>query len=287
MLQPLCLGERRAIVASDVERANIGNDHPRVIRIPLRFSPQDAERSGSNKGALLTKIVDGGPVQDPDGLTAFVNRFQCTTRQPQSIGISTTVIDLRFQYFDCIVSASGKIERAGEQILCLPVIRLHGNQTTELVHGRIMIAFPMLDNTLDQHNSRHIVDHAFGLLHQPSCQIIFIGAGGENGLHEESARIVPVQGNNLARNQEHIRHPSHIAQSGCIFCQQRHIIRVNLQRPLEPGQSGAEAELKSQQFTAILQCPNISWVQLNRFIDGICGTGLIARVSPKARNINP
>ena len=98
---------------------------------------------------------------------------------------------------------------------------------------------------------------------------------------------MPVQGNDLAGDDQHVGHPPHVAEGRGIFGQQRHIVRVDLQRPLEPGNGSAQTELEAQQLAPILQGTNIARIQLDRPVHGIGGARLVAGIGAKARNGDP
>ena len=113
------------------------------------------------------------------------------------------------------------------------------------------------------------------------------GAGSQHRLHEKCSRVVAVQGKYLASDNQHVGHASHVAKRRGIFGQQRHIIGINLQRALEPGDSGPQTELESQQLAAILQCANIAGVQPDGFINRIGCAGLVSRIGAKACDGDP
>ena len=231
--------------------------------------------------------MDRGAVQYCGGLVSLADRLERPAGEPERIGIGPAPADLRFQHLDGIVSAARQIERTGEEILRLPVFRLDRDQTVKLVDRGVIIAFAMLDDALDQQHGGYIVDHALGLLHQPSRQAILASAGGKHCLHEKRSRIMPVEGNDLAGDDQHVGHPPHVAEGRRIFGQQRHIIGVDLQRALEPGNSGPQTKLETQQFAAILQGANIARIQLHRLVDRVGRSSLIAGVGAKARNRDP
>ena len=175
----------------------------------------------------------------------------------------------------------------GQQPTRLAVVGLARHQPGEPRRRPLDIAGLEIDRALEQHSGRRRVERTAGAVVEQAGELEIAGARGEHRLEIISGRMAAGQAVDLADVGEHVGHPTDVAISDGALEQGGDVGGVDLQRPVEPGQSRGEAILLAGQLAAQHQRLDVGRPRRHRPVGGVDRAGHVAIGAAEAGEVGP
>ena len=177
--------------------------------------------------------------------------------------------------------------RGGEQAADAIVAGLLVEQIGEALRGLARSARLEFDRGEQQLPRGRVVKGAVGAVPQAARELEIAGAGGEHRLQIKGRRMAAGEPKHFARVGEHVVRPTHVAIGGGAGEQRGAVLRIDLERAIEPGQSGGEAILAAGEFAAQHQSVAIALVRRDCPVGGLERAGNVAIAPAEAGDVDP